>query len=104
MPLYEYQCERCGVRFERYQSMSANPIDACPECAGHAHRVISPVGVIFRGSGFYVTDNRTKSSGGSRDKESKPTEKSDKGSSEAVSTTEAKPSSSSGDETEQRAS
>ncbi|MCK4831612.1 MAG: zinc ribbon domain-containing protein [Anaerolineales bacterium] len=103
MPLYEYQCERCGVRFERYQPMSADPIDACPECTGHVHRVISPVGVIFRGSGFYVTDNRSKSSG-SRGKESKPTEASDKGSSEAASTTEAKPSSSNGDETEKRAS
>jgi putative FmdB family regulatory protein len=100
MPLYEYQCERCGVRFERYQPMSAEPIDACPECAGHAHRVISPVGVIFRGSGFYVTDNRAKSSGASRGKESKPNEKIDKGSAETVSTTEAKPSSSSGDGTE----
>ena len=66
MPIYEYQCEKCGVRFERLQHMSADPVSSCPECAGPVHRVITTVGVIFKGSGFYVTDNRSSSSGGSR--------------------------------------
>ena len=66
MPIYEYQCEDCGVRFERLQSMSAPSVGVCPECGGKVHRVISSVGVIFKGSGFYVTDNRKSSSGSGR--------------------------------------
>ena len=62
MPLYEYQCEDCGVRFERLQRMNDEPVTVCPECGGEVHRLIQPVGIIFRGSGFYVTDNRAKSS------------------------------------------
>jgi len=62
MPLYEYQCEDCGVRFERRQHMNDEPVTVCPECGGMVHRLIQPVGVIFKGSGFYVTDNRAKSS------------------------------------------
>ncbi len=66
MPVYEYQCEECGVRFECLQPMSADHVSSCPECGGNAHRAISPVGVIFKGSGFYVTDNRKSGSGRSR--------------------------------------
>ena len=62
MPLYEYQCEDCGVRFERRQHMNDDPVQVCPECEGKVHRLIQPVGIIFKGSGFYVTDNRAKSS------------------------------------------
>lgn len=62
MPLYEYECESCGVRFERRQHMEDEPVKTCPECAGDVHRLIQPVGIIFKGSGFYVTDNRAKSS------------------------------------------
>lgn len=58
MPLYEYKCEECGVRFTRRQNYSDAPISECPECSGHVHRVIGPTGIIFKGSGFYVTDNR----------------------------------------------
>ena len=61
MPLYEYQCEECGVRFERRQSFSDDPVEICPECGGSVHRLIQPVGIVFKGSGFYVTDNRASS-------------------------------------------
>jgi putative FmdB family regulatory protein len=64
MPVYEYECEQCGVRFERLQRMAEAPLTDCPECGGHIHRVMQPVGVIFKGSGFYVTDNRGRSSTG----------------------------------------
>jgi putative FmdB family regulatory protein len=64
MPIYEYECENCGVRFERLQRMADAALTDCPECGGHVHRVMQPVGVIFKGSGFYVTDNRGKSSTG----------------------------------------
>ncbi len=62
MPLYEYQCKQCGLRFERRQRFSDEPIKVCPECGGEVFRLIQPAGIIFKGSGFYVTDNRAKSS------------------------------------------
>jgi putative FmdB family regulatory protein len=58
MPLYEYHCKECGIRFERTQSFHDAPLTHCPECDGEVHRVIGPTGVIFKGSGFYVTDTR----------------------------------------------
>lgn len=62
MPIYVYQCDSCGIIFERQQHFGDNPLTDCPECDGHVHRVIQPVGIVFKGSGFYVTDNRAKSS------------------------------------------
>lgn len=62
MPVYEYECDSCSLRFEKIQRFSEDPIRICPDCGGPVHRVIQPVGVIFKGSGFYVTDNRGKSS------------------------------------------
>jgi putative FmdB family regulatory protein len=62
MPVYVYQCDTCGLTFERRQRMSDVPLVDCPECDGHVHRIIQPVGVVFKGSGFYVTDNRSRSS------------------------------------------
>jgi putative FmdB family regulatory protein len=62
MPIYLYECGSCGVRFERLQRMADDPLTDCPECDGQVHRVIQPVGVIFKGSGFYITDNRQVSS------------------------------------------
>jgi putative FmdB family regulatory protein len=61
MPLYEYECQECGLRFERRQSFSDPRIEECPECNGPVIRLIQPAGIIFKGSGFYVTDNRKKS-------------------------------------------
>jgi len=58
MPLYVYKCEQCGVTFERRQSIRDEPLAKCPECEGPVHRVLQPVGIVFKGSGFYVTDNR----------------------------------------------
>lgn len=58
MPIYQYECSQCNYNFERMQSFRADPVRECPECGGPVRRVISPVGVIFKGSGFYVTDHR----------------------------------------------
>jgi putative FmdB family regulatory protein len=58
MPIYAYECEECGVHFERRQSFSDDPITVCPECGGHTHRLIQPAGIIFKGSGFYVNDSK----------------------------------------------
>src|SRR3990170_5704577 len=62
MPIYEYQCTACPCRFERKQSIHDEPVKTCPQCEGVTKRVLSPVGIIFKGSGFYVTDNRKSSS------------------------------------------
>jgi putative FmdB family regulatory protein len=68
MPTYEYVCEKCGHRFEKFQSISAQPLDICPEplCArkrwgkGKVKRAISGgAGLLFKGSGFYITDYRS---------------------------------------------
>ncbi|HET9743685.1 MAG TPA: zinc ribbon domain-containing protein [Terriglobales bacterium] len=56
MPLYEFQCEQCGHRFEKIQSFSAPDPEACPKCGGHVHRVLHAPAVQFKGSGWYVTD------------------------------------------------
>lgn len=72
MPTYEYRCE-AGHVFEEFQSMLADPIQSCPLCGSHAERVISGgSGLIFKGSGFYVTDYaHKKRSGGSSSKTGK---------------------------------
>ena len=62
MPVYTYQCENCGVRFERYQYFNDPSLARCPECSKKALRKIyTPVGVVFKGSGFYATDHRSPS-------------------------------------------
>src|SRR5690349_16421421 len=63
MPTYEYKCDACGATFERFQSITAQPIKRCPECGkAKVRRLIGTgAGLIFKGSGFYITDYRDKS-------------------------------------------
>ncbi|MDR0878120.1 MAG: zinc ribbon domain-containing protein [Treponema sp.] len=64
MPTYEYQCKTCSYTFEAFQSMSDAPLKVCPECGKEIRRLINGgSGIIFKGSGFYVTD---KGAGGSK--------------------------------------
>jgi len=58
MPIYVYKCKECGITFERFQHFSEDPIRVCPECDAPVARIIQPVGIIFKGSGFYVTDHK----------------------------------------------
>jgi putative FmdB family regulatory protein len=58
MPTYEYECGSCHFRFERKQRFDEEPVAICPKCQGKARRVIHSVPVIFKGSGFYITDSR----------------------------------------------
>ena len=58
MPIYEYECSLCHCRFERKQRFDEEPVAMCPKCKGKARRVIHSVPIIFKGSGFYITDNR----------------------------------------------
>ena len=78
MPLYEYQCKKCGHRFEKIQKFSDKLIKKCPECGGAVEQVISAPAVQFKGSGWYVTDYASKSGapsgsddGKDKDKDSK---------------------------------
>ena len=62
MPIYTYRCENCGVQFERTQKFTETPLKRCPECNKKSLRkVYTPVGIVFKGSGFYATDNRSPS-------------------------------------------
>lgn len=61
MPLYEYQCKKCGHRFEKIQKFSDKPIKKCPDCGGPVEQTISAPAVQFKGSGWYVTDYAKKS-------------------------------------------
>lgn len=64
MPTYEYECKKCGHHFEMFQKMTDKHAEKCPKCSGAVKRLIgSGAGVIFKGSGFYHTDYKTKSSG-----------------------------------------
>ncbi len=63
MHLYEYECKKCGCRFEKRQSFNDKAEAACPTCQSGCFRVILPAPVIFKGSGFYVTDHRKSDSG-----------------------------------------
>ena len=71
MPTYEYECSLCKHLFERKQRFDEEPVAMCPKCQGKSSRIIHSVPVIFKGSGFYVTDNR-KSSDIKETKEKKP--------------------------------
>ena len=87
MPTYEYACTECGDRTEMVQSISDAPLTTCTVCGGALRKVFSPVGIVFKGSGFYRTDSRGKPAssktdgGGDKDKAKKPSDSSSKSSS-----------------------
>ena len=62
MPIYEYACTSCGERTEARQSFSDPPLEECPICGGKLRKLYSPVGIVFKGSGFYSTDAKKSSS------------------------------------------
>ena len=62
MPTYDYICSDCNYKFDHFQSMSDEPIRICPKCSGRVRRLISGgTGLIFKGSGYYITDYKNKS-------------------------------------------
>ena len=60
MPTYAYRCTTCGHEFDRVQKFADAPISICPECGNGVRRVFQPVGVVFKGSGWYINDSRGK--------------------------------------------
>jgi putative FmdB family regulatory protein len=98
MPTYDYECDACGHRFEKFQPMTANPIKKCPECGKNkARRLIGTGGgILFKGSGFYQTDYRSSSYRESAKSDSKtPKECPAAGSKPSCSSCEMKPKNSS---------
>ncbi len=85
MPTYEYACPKCGHQFEQFQSMRDEPLKKCPKCkkAGVKRLLGTGAGLIFKGSGFYITDYKNKSGGKKEGGEAK--------SSESKSSSESKP-------------
>jgi putative FmdB family regulatory protein len=58
MPVYEYACTTCGERTEARQSFDDPPLEECPVCGGRLRKLYSPVGIVFKGSGFYSTESK----------------------------------------------
>jgi len=73
VPLYEYQCSKCGHRFERIQKFSDPDPKKCPECGGKLKRLLHAPAVRFKGTGWYVTDYGRKGAGGEAPKKEGPT-------------------------------
>jgi putative FmdB family regulatory protein len=63
VPTYQYACTECGEQLEKVQKFSDDPLTVCPNCSGRLRKVFSPVGIVFKGSGFYRTDSRAGSNG-----------------------------------------
>lgn len=73
MPIYTYRCTSCGVQFDQQQKFSDPPLTRCPECNKKTlHKVFQPVGIVFKGSGFYATDHRSPSGQGRSTNKEKP--------------------------------
>ena len=67
MPTYQYACTECGEQLEKVQKFSDDPLTVCPNCNGRLRKVFSPVGIVFKGSGFYRTDSRSGPVAGGKD-------------------------------------
>ena len=78
MPVYEYACTACGERTEARQSFDDPPLEECPHCGGRLRKLYSPVGIVFKGSGFYSTDAKSKSSSSTKSDKKADTAKSAK--------------------------
>jgi putative FmdB family regulatory protein len=101
MPTYEYRCEACGHEFEKFQSIIAAPVKKCPKCGkNRVKRLISTgAGLIFKGSGFYITDYRDSSykekakseTGGDNKSSGEPTKSESKPAADSKPAAEAKP-------------
>lgn len=79
MPTYTYRCNECEHEFDVRQRFSDDPLTECPSCEGEVRRVVNSVGIVFKGSGFYVTDNRNgtaKATNGAAEKSESGVEKS----------------------------
>ena len=79
MPIYEYECRKCGERFERIQKFSDRVVRTCPECKGRVDRLVHAPAIQFKGTGWYVTDYSDKGKKPESDESTTTTPKGDKG-------------------------
>ncbi len=77
MPIYEYACTSCGERTEAKQGFDDPPLEECPNCGGRLRKLYSPVGIVFKGSGFYSTDQKSKAAGKADGKSPEDSKKTD---------------------------
>ncbi|YCK34226.1 FmdB family zinc ribbon protein [Actinomadura sp. ATCC 39365] len=92
MPTYQYACNDCGEQLEVVQKFTDDALTVCPNCQGNLRKVFSAVGIVFKGSGFYRTDNRSSStSSTSSTTPSKPAESKSSESSSASSSSSSTP-------------
>jgi putative FmdB family regulatory protein len=95
MPIYTYRCTSCGIQFDKQQKFSDQSLTRCPECSKKTlQKVFQPVGIVFKGSGFYSTDHRSHSGGGRPSKSSSSESEKSTPDSSSASETNNKPSSS----------
>lgn len=85
MPTYQYACTECGEQLEVVQKFTDDPLTQCPSCGGTLRKVFSPVGVVFKGSGFYRTDSRGSANGSAKPKASEGADATSSGASESSS-------------------
>ena len=86
MPIYGYRCTQCGHELEALQNMSDPPLRVCPECMGPLQKLLYPVGVVFKGSGFYSTDYKGSKSASNGSESGKSESKSETPKTEAPKT------------------
>lgn len=91
MPTYQYRCTECGTEIERVQKFSDPALTVCESCGGELRKIYNAVGIVFKGSGFYATDNRTK---GATSASSSASSSSSTSSSSTSSSSDSKPASS----------
>ena len=110
MPVYQYECETCNSQYEIKQKFSDDPLAACltPECQGTPQRVINPVGIVFKGSGFYINDSKNKKSNGlssakSEDSSKKPEKKAESDTKSSTDTASEKKSSTAANTSKEKA-
>lgn len=75
MPRYDYRCQQCGHIYEKREGFDAPSLQVCPQCSGTARRVLTPPAIVFKGSGWYSTDNRKSGNGAHSDGSAKGDEK-----------------------------
>jgi putative FmdB family regulatory protein len=80
VPTYQYACTECGEQLEKVQKFSDDPLTECPACHGRLRKVFSPVGIVFKGSGFYRTDSRSGPVTGGKDSKDGGKDKAESGS------------------------
>lgn len=74
MPTYVYECKACKQQFETFQKMTDEPVKQCPKCNGNVKRLLFPVGIVFKGSGFHINDYPSSGSGAATSSASKKSE------------------------------